>query len=264
MMVLADTCTLDWKQMIRLMAILLSLAAVLCVGQASALAAGDPKPGTILVEELNMRSGPGRHNPPIATLKKGARVYVLSYEGEWVRILYKDQTGFILNRERYLRIEESASQPPENPVPPNTDNSPSDELSREMNASKQKLASFSKEEAAVIEALESTDKALDGARKTVARLSTELKAIEMRIRELEGQYREVEVRAAANEAYVAGRLAALYKLSWLGKFNVLASADSMFEFFADKRSLEQILAYDEAVLAELNRDKTHMQALLEK
>ncbi len=75
------------------------------------LGAGDPKPGTIIVPELNMRSGPGRHNPPITILRKGARVLVLSYEGEWVRILFEDQTGFIMNRERYLRIDEPGAAP---------------------------------------------------------------------------------------------------------------------------------------------------------
>jgi len=253
-----------WKGSISLAAVVVSLVAVAFFWQASVLAAGDPKAGTILVRELNMRSGPGRHNPPIATLKKGARVYVLSYEGEWVRILYKDQTGFIMNRERYLRIEEPAAPPQDGQASSTIDGSPASEISRELTESKQKMASFSKEEAAVLEALESTDRALDSARKKVARLSTELKAIEMRIRELEGQYRAVEKRTAANEAYVAGRLAALYRLSWLGKFNVLASADSMFDFFTDKRALEQILAHDEAVLAELTRDKIRMQALLEK
>ena len=173
MMVFADTCALAWKQTVRLMAVLLPLAAVVCIWQAPALAAGDPKPGTILVRELNMRSGPGRHNPPIATLKKGSSVYVLSYEGEWVRILYKDQTGFILNRERYLRIEEPTLQPPESQVPPGPDSSHSDALNQEMNASKQKIASFSKEEAAVIEALESTDKAFSPA-STAAITSSEI------------------------------------------------------------------------------------------
>ena len=34
---------------------------LLCLCSQSVLAAGDPKPGTILARELNMRSGPGRH-----------------------------------------------------------------------------------------------------------------------------------------------------------------------------------------------------------
>ncbi len=226
--------------------------------------AGDPKTATILIPELNMRAGPGRHNPPIATLKQGTRVLVLSYEGEWVRILYNDQTGFIMNRERYLRIDEPAASETDNGDPPEAPTAPADDVERELEASQQKMASFSKEEASVINALDDTERALNHARKKVARLSEELVTVEMRIRELEGQYQEIEKRAEVNETYVAGRLAALYKLSWLGKFHVLASADSMFDFFVNKRALEQILARDQTILADLSRDKSRMRALLEQ
>jgi septal ring factor EnvC (AmiA/AmiB activator) len=131
-------------------------------------------------------------------------------------------------------------------------------MSREM------VASFSKEETAVINALDNTEKALDRARKKVARLSIELNTVALRIHELEGQCREIEQRIDANEHYVAGRLAALYKLTWLGKFHVLASAESMFDFFSSKRALEQILAHDASVMAQLSQDKATMQALLTK
>jgi septal ring factor EnvC (AmiA/AmiB activator) len=228
------------------------------------LGAGDPKPATIIVSELNMRSGPGNHNPPIATLRKGARVLVLSYEGEWVRILFEDQTGFIMNRESYLRIDEPGAAPAGDVAPPRLPDSATDNLNRKLEISREKVDSFSKAETAIINALDDTERALDSARKKVARLSTELKAVELRIRELEAQYRESEHRANLNEKYVAGRLAALYKLSWLGKFHVLASAGSMFDFFSSKRTMEQILAHDDAVLTQMSRDKAEMQALLAK
>jgi len=226
--------------------------------------AADRKVGTILIPELNMRSGPGRHNPPIATLPKGARVMVLSYEGEWVRILYQEQTGFIMNRQRYLHIEE--------PSPPVTDDDersipatePDETIRLEMEKTQQQVASFSKEETAVINALDDTELALNRARQKVSRLSGELEAVEKRIQETERQYREIEKRAEVNETYVAQRLTALYKLTWLGKFHVLATAESMFDFFANKHSLEQILDYDQTVLADLNRDKQQMQALLDQ
>jgi septal ring factor EnvC (AmiA/AmiB activator) len=224
--------------------------------------AGNPKPATILVKKINMRSGPGRHNPPIATLRKGSRVLVLSYEGEWVRILFEDQTGFILNRDRYLRIDEAGAVLIDDAKTRKSSASATDKLNQELEISKEKVASFSKEEMAIINSLDDTEKALDRVRKKVARLSTELKAVELRILEIEGQYREIEQRAEVNEKYVASRLAALYKLSWLGKFHVLASADSMFDFFSSKRAMEQILAHDDAVLANQLRDKKEMQALL--
>ena len=244
---------------------LLGLSALICSLFVQPLwGAGEPKPGTILVPELNLRSGPGRHNPPIATLHQGARVLVLSYEGEWVRILFEDQTGFIMNRESYLRIDDPADAASNHVQPTELPNMQAENLNRELEISREKVASFSKAETAIINTLDDTEKGLDSARKKVARLSMELKAVELRIRELDGQYREIEHRADVNEQYVAGRLAALYKLSWLGKFHVLASADSMFDFFASKHALEQILAHDEAVIAQLSRDKAEMQTLLEQ
>ncbi len=244
--------------------LLWQLMPLFCLFSQPSFAAGDPKPATILVPELNMRSGPGNHNPPIATLRRGARVLVLSYEGEWVRILYEDQTGFVINQESYLRIDDPVVAPSEGVAPPGLPDKPADKVNLELKMSRDKVASFSKEETAIINSLDDSEKALDGARKKVARLSTELKAVELRIREFEEQYREIERRAAVNEQYVAGRLAALYKLSWLGKFHVLASAETMFDFFLNKRAMEQILAHDEAVIGQLSRDKAEMQALLAK
>ena len=135
------------------------------------LGAGDPKPATILVSELNMRSGPGDHNPPIAILRKGTRVLVLSYEGEWVRILFEDQTGFIMNRESYLSIDEPGAVPAGDVMPPRLPDSATDDLNRELEISKEKADSFSQAETAIINALDDTERALDRARKKVAGLS---------------------------------------------------------------------------------------------
>jgi septal ring factor EnvC (AmiA/AmiB activator) len=221
------------------------------------MASGDPKPGTILVPVLKIRSGPGRHHPPIAALKRGDRVLVLSYEGEWVRILFKGQTGFIMNRERYLQIDEPAGEPA---APGESDG----DIKRKLAVSQKKVASFSKEETTIINALEDTEKSLSRERKKVARLSKDLAAMERRHGELERRYHRLEKHAQTTEGYVAGRLAALYKLSWLGRFHVLASADSMFDFFSRKRAMEQILLHDQTVMAQLTRDKTEMQALLDQ
>jgi murein hydrolase activator len=241
---------------------LCSLVVALCACAVPVLAAGNYKQGTIVANELNMRSGPGLHNPPIATLPQGARVLVLSYEGEWVQILYEDQTGFILNREQFLRID---APPTDNPsMPPTPTDDSTDAVVRQLEASRDKVASFSKEETEIINDLEETDRALDQARKTVASLSGELVAIDKQIRSNEEKYREIEVRTQTTEEYVSERLAALYKLSWIGKFHVLAAADSMFDFFARKRAMEQILVHDQIVMNQLAADKAAMRRLLDQ
>ncbi len=136
------------------------------------------------------------------------------------------------------------------------------ELKRKIEASSDQVAAFSSEAAAVIDRLDETDRSLDQARKNAARLATELDAVTLRIRELEGRYRELEKRAERNENYVAGRLTALYQLSWLGKFQLMASAKSVFDFITLKRALERILAQDEAVMDQFAADKAEMQSLL--
>ena len=107
----------------------------------------------------------------------------------------------------------------------------SDEVNRKLEDSAEKIAAFSKKESAIVDALEETEKALDKARKQVTRLTQELLILDDQITDLENNYHELEEQADIMEKYVAKRLAALYKLSWLGKFQVLASADSMVDFF---------------------------------
>ncbi|BBO83515.1 peptidase M23 [Desulfosarcina ovata subsp. sediminis] len=222
-------------------------------------AAGADQLATVLASELNLRAGPGLHHPILASLPEGTRVRVLSYEGEWVRIRCGDKSGFVLNQSRYLRIDNGSGEAGgTSAVHRNAD------LERQLQTSKQKVASYSKEEAGIVNMLDDTEKALDQARKTVTRLSAELNAVEQQIRTIEGQYREVEARAENAETYVAGRLAALYKLSWLGKFHVLAAADSMFDFFTRRRALQQILARDAQIMDQLADDKSRMQALLDQ
>ena len=243
-------------------ALALCAALVLCTAL-PLLATGDPKPGTIVSPLLNMRSGPGLHHPTVAKLHQGDRVLVLSYEGEWVRILFRDQTGFIMNRSLFLRIDGPDAAPATVVQPPATQ-AEKDDVNRKLQASSRQIASISKKENAIVAELEETEKALDEARKQVGRLTKELLTANEQIGELEKKHYEIQVRADMMEQYVADRLAALYKLSWLGKVQVLASADSMFEFFFRKHSLERIMENDEAVMEALAKDKSEITSLLEQ
>ncbi len=226
------------------------------------LGANIQQPATVLARVLNMRAGPGRHNAVIATLHKGTRVLVLSYEGEWVRILHGDQTGFVMNRESFLRIDDPVDSSPQKEPATEEKATSTDTINQKIVVHQKKLDVFVKNETDVIKALDETERALTDARRKVTILTDELKAIAKRIKRLEDQYEQIETRARVNEEYVAGRLTALYKLNWLGRFHILASAQSMFDFLINKRAMERILAQDEVVMAQLERDRSRMQALL--
>jgi len=75
---------------------------------------------------------------------------------------------------------------------------------------------------------------------------------------------ELEKQIDAAEAYAAGRLVALYKLSWLGRINILASAGSMGEMFQRERALSRILDQDEKHLERLERNYERRKILQDK
>ena len=65
-----------------------------------------------------------------------------------------------------------------------------------------------------------------------------------------------------NEGYVSQRIVSMYKLSWLGRMNILASSESLYDLFHRKKTLELILAYDQNTMEKLLNDKfVHQQQL---
>lgn len=63
------------------------------------------------------------------------------------------------------------------------------------------------------------------------------------------------------EDYASQRMIALYKLNRLGKMHLLASADSVTDFFQRKTALERVLAYDREVLEDLAKSKAKLQKI---
>jgi len=125
------------------------------------------------------------------------------------------------------------------------------DIDREIEKGKAKIQEFSNRETDIILKLNQVDQALNRSRKRIARLSHEIAGLEKKISETAAASDELVAQIKVKEAYVAGRLAALYKLNWLGKFHVLASAESLQDLLQRKKAIERILAYDEEVIGEL-------------
>ena len=106
------------------------------------------------------------------------------------------------------------------------------------------------------------DLALNTSRKRTADLKREIEKLEDRIDEVSAVSKELIERIQANEAYVAKRLVALYKMSRLGKFHLLVSADTINEFIQRKVALERILAYDEKIQQDLVKNQVELKKML--
>jgi septal ring factor EnvC (AmiA/AmiB activator) len=135
------------------------------------------------------------------------------------------------------------------------------DINREIEKSKAKIQKFSHRETDIILRLNQADQALNRSRNRIAGLSREIAGLEKKITETAAASEKLVNQIKANEAYVAKRLVALYKLNWLGKFHVIASAESLHELLQRKTAIERILAYDETVIRELMDNRRDLETV---
>ena len=135
------------------------------------------------------------------------------------------------------------------------------DITREIEKGKAKIQEFSHRETDIILELNQVDQALNRSRKRIASLGREISGLEKKIAETTAASEALVDQINVNEAYVARRLAALYKLNWLGKFHVLASAESLQELLQRKNAIERILAYDEKVISELIDNRLRLETV---
>jgi septal ring factor EnvC (AmiA/AmiB activator) len=132
-------------------------------------------------------------------------------------------------------------------------------LRLEIKKGRREVKSFTRKESDIIKRLNQVDQSLNNSRKRTAALEKEIKTIEVKISAALKASDKMKARIQANEKYVAQRLVAMYKMNWLGKFHLLASAGSMHEFIQRKAALEHILAHDEKVRRELVEDQADLK-----
>jgi septal ring factor EnvC (AmiA/AmiB activator) len=125
------------------------------------------------------------------------------------------------------------------------------DISREIEKGRAKIQKFTDEETGIIQQLNQADRALNRSRKRTASIGREIDRLDKLISDATVASENLVKQIQANEQYVANRLIALYKLSWLGAFNVLASAETLQALLHRKKAIELILAQDEKVIQNL-------------
>jgi len=135
------------------------------------------------------------------------------------------------------------------------------DINREIEKGKAKIQKFSDRETDIIIRLNRVDQALNRSRNRIAVLGREIAGLDKKITETTAASEELIDQIRANETYVAKRLVALYKLNWLGKFHVLASAESLQELLQRKTAIERILAYDEKVIKALRDNRLDLETV---
>jgi len=134
-----------------------------------------------------------------------------------------------------------------------------EDIDREIEKSKEKVQNFAHREADIIHRLNQVDLMLNQSRKRIYALGREITQIEKKITETTKASEGLKQQIKASEQYVASRMVTLYKLNWLGKFHILASAESLHELLQRKTALERILTYDQKVMKELIDNQSRLK-----
>jgi septal ring factor EnvC (AmiA/AmiB activator) len=251
--------------------ILLLAGMYLIINPGTAGASSGHSVGIVTAKEIRVQSEPGKHGLLQKTLRRGTRVTIIRRRQDWIQILHDGEVGFIRHQAQLIKIlpKRKSATAREASKKPSGQQRRLDEyenrkkyISREIKQGQQEVEAFSRKERDTIKRLEQIDQALNQSRKRTAATRSEIKEMEGAIRQASTASDKLRKRIRANEKYVARRLVALYKMSWLGKFHILASAESMHEFIQRKAALERILVYDEKVRRELIADQAELIKVL--
>lgn len=219
--------------------------------------------GIILVSDLRMRAGPGTDYRIVRFLPKGARVLVLAARQGWLEIEHDGNSGYILEKDEFIEITR-AENGPKIPGKPALKESVTDAetIKGRLRKAQTELAEIASKEQEVLEAFNMADQSLSSTRRQVRLAKTGLAKVNEQISAVQKRATVLEKKISDGERYASKRLVALYKLDWVGKAHLLATADSFFDFVIRKDALNNILSQDEALLEALNRNKTEMASFL--
>ncbi|MEW6671945.1 MAG: peptidoglycan DD-metalloendopeptidase family protein [Thermodesulfobacteriota bacterium] len=228
--------------------------------------------GIVTASKLNMRGSPNPSAPILMVLNRDTKVKILKQENEWLHILCNETAGYVRNRNRYVKILSVAQEKitdAEKPLQPAVEKKErlqkeSQEIQQKLSEHRQEVITFTKKEVELVESLNEIDQSIDSARKQVAALRAEIDIADEKIKENAAFSKELIIKISQTETYASRRLVALYKLNWLGRFNVLASAESMYGLFQRKFALEKILTHDDYIRQELQSNKVRLEHLQEQ
>jgi len=236
-------------------------------------AADDRPVGIITADEVAVMSEPGPHGFLQKTLEQGSQVTIIQQRPGWIQILHDGEIGFIQDPDHRIKsvpLKRAGEKPEDSQAPGaletriDTIKKRVENISREIEQGREEVDAFTRKETDIVNQLERVELALNDSRQRASALKAEIKALDDKIAAASRASAELRKQIRENEAYVAKRLVALYKINWLGTFHLLASAESMHEFIQRKVALEHILAYDEKIRNTLTANQAELKKVLDR
>jgi len=137
------------------------------------------------------------------------------------------------------------------------------DINRKINENKEKILEFTQKEAEIIDNLNKTEESLNNAQKRFSEFQTDFDKIDSAIISATAESALLVKNIQKCEDYASRRMVALYKLNCSGTMNLLASAESVNDFFQRKAVLQRILNHDENIIRELTDNRKRLSELIE-
>ncbi len=225
----------------------------------------------VIKDGLKLRAEPAGDKRVLAVLTKDTRVNIRKRLGDWLEVTHNKQAGYLLNKPGHVRIVYS-QKISEDHHAPNDIRKPLERIEdykheaqgiiRTLKEREAEVKKFSKQEIKVVRGLNKLDRKLNATAIRVTDLRKELDRLDEKIQLATTRSIKLRQKIKDNEAYAAKRLVALYKLNWLGRYHVFASAQSIDQLFERKAALERILESDHHFWRRLIEDKQQLSDIL--
>lgn len=224
--------------------------------------------GVVVIKKLTMRAAPQPDAPILKVLTKGKKIQIYESQNGWTKIAYEGQTGYIRKQRKkpyellVNQAEPVAEKSHKRKI--TTLKKEAEELNTKIKKHKARIRSIDKTERTILTNLNETGLSLNKSKKLASYIRTDLSLLSKQITKTKNSTRTLEAKIKSNEKYTAKRMIALYKLNWLGKMHMIASAESMDELLQRKVYLERILSYDRQTINRLIENKNQHTTLLKK
>lgn len=209
---------------------------------------------------LRLREAPTTESRVLGVLPEHTRVPVIGETPGWVKVVVGGTTGY-LSRDYVRRVSDAS----EGGGPPGsrmeTLRHQVRDLDRQITRRQAEVARISQKEQAVIADLDAVEQRLSRTRAALAELRREQAALRGAMAETDRAVAELEAEIRQARDTAARRLTALYKLNWLGRVQVLASAGTVHDFLVREKALRRILAADEAILERFHQQRRRLETL---
>lgn len=225
-------------------------------------AAGDI--AIVTASGLNLRKGPQRNAEIVRVLKKGETVRILGQSAGWLKVDHDGLTGFIKHNPKWVKSLTAETAGEAGLRERELIGRAAATVSRKLAARKAQVAEDLQREKDVLDRLNEINRNLNRTTLQVRDLTAALERLNAAIKETRQEIAALTERIKKTEAQASRRLVALYKLSWLGRVQFLASAGSINDFLGRKRALNKIVAHDEKVFRTLLADHEQLSGLMGK